>query len=185
MVAGQLSRSCLSGIVSAAETLTMAFRRGNKLLLCGNGGSAADCQHLASEFVNRLSASFERPALPALALTTDTSVLTASANDYGYERVFARQVEALGRAGDVLMCISTSGSSPNVLRAAIEARARGLEVVALTGSASQLDGHALLSIRVPSANTQVVQQAFLTIEHAICDLVERSLYGSGEVPADR
>src|SRR5262245_3987218 len=117
-------------IARGAAVIAESFRRGGKLMLCGNGGSAADCQHVAAEFVNRLSKDRERRALPALALTTDTSCLTAYANDYGFDGVYARQVEAFGRPGDVLMTISTSGSSPSVLAAANVARTRGIAVVA-------------------------------------------------------
>lgn len=163
-------------IARAASTITEAFRAGGKVLLCGNGGSAADCQHLAAEFVNRLSRDRHRHALPALALTTDTSCLTACANDYGFEGVFARQVEAFGRPGDVLVAISTSGSSPNVLAAADAARTRGMAVVALLGKSGQLAATADVAIQVPSFDTQLIQQAHLAVEHLICELVERALF---------
>jgi phosphoheptose isomerase len=163
-------------IVRGAEVIADSFRRGGKLLLCGNGGSAADCQHVAAEFVNRLTRDRERVALPALALTTDTSYLTAYANDCGFEGVYARQVEAFGRAGDVLLAISTSGSSPNVLAAANVARARGITVVALLGDTGPLAGLADVAIQVPSRDTQLVQQVHLAVEHLICELVERALF---------
>jgi D-sedoheptulose 7-phosphate isomerase len=165
-----------SDIARAAAVITESFRRGGKLLLCGNGGSAADCQHIAAEFVNRLSKDRERRALPALALTTDTSCLTAYGNDYGFEGVYARQVEAFGTAGDVLLAISTSGSSPNVLAAADVARARGMTVVALLGETGRLDGAADVAIKVPSRDTQLIQQVHLAVEHLICELVERALF---------
>ena len=163
-------------IVRGAEVIADSFRRGGKLLLCGNGGSAADCQHVAAEFVNRLTRDRERVALPALALTTDTSYLTAYANDCGFDGVYARQVEAFGRTGDVLLAISTSGSSPNVLAAAHVARARGLAVVALLGDTGQLAGIADVAIQVPSRDTQLIQQVHLAVEHLICELVERALF---------
>jgi D-sedoheptulose 7-phosphate isomerase len=163
-------------IVRAASVIAESFRRGGKLLLCGNGGSAADCQHVAAEFVNRLSKDRERRALPALALTTDTSCLTAYANDYGFNGVYARQVEAFGTSGDVLLAISTSGSSPNVLAAVDAARARGIAVVALLGEAGRLADAADVAIRVPSRDTQLIQQVHLAVEHLICELVERSLF---------
>ena len=163
-------------IVRGAEAIADSFRRGGKLLLCGNGGSAADCQHVAAEFVNRLTKDRERVALPALALTTDTSYLTAYANDCGFDGVYARQVEAFGRTGDVLLAISTSGSSPNVLAAAHVARARGLAVVALLGDTGELAGIADVAIQVPSRDTQLIQQVHLAVEHLICELVERALF---------
>jgi len=163
-------------IARAAAIIAESFQRGGKLLLCGNGGSAADCQHVAAELVNRLSKDRERRALPALALTTDTSCLTAYANDYGFEGVYARQVEAFGTAGDVLLAISTSGSSPNVLAAADVARARGLSVVALLGETGRLAGAADVAIQVPSRDSQLIQQLHLAVEHMICELVERALF---------
>ena len=164
-------------IARAAEIIADSFRRGGKLLLCGNGGSAADCQHVAAEFVNRLTKDRERAALPAVALTTDTSYLTAYANDHGFEGVYARQIEALGRAGDALLAISTSGSSPNVLAAATLARTRGIAVVALLGDSGPLSTLADVAIQVPSRDTQLIQQVHLAVEHLICELVERALTG--------
>ena len=125
---------CATSILAAAELIAESFRTGGKLMLCGNGGSAADCQHLAAEFTSRLSADFVRPGLPATALTTDTSFLTAYANDFDFDGVFARQVQAIGRPGDVLIGISTSGRSKNVIRAFDVAQGMGLKTVALTGA---------------------------------------------------
>ena len=152
------------------------FRSGGKVLLCGNGGSAADCQHMATEFVSRLSKEFERPGLPAIALTTDTSFLTAFTNDCGFEGVFARQVQALGRPGDVLIGISTSGNSPNVIRAVEAARAAKMHIIALTGNSGRLTGIVDIAIAVPSDNTQHIQEAHLGIEHLLCYLIERHLF---------
>lgn len=163
-------------ILAAADRMISAFRAGHKLLLCGNGGSAADCQHMATELVSRLDARRERPALPAIALTTDTSLLTAYSNDSGFEGVFQRQVEALGAAGDVLMAISTSGNSANVLRAVEAAQARRVATIGLTGQGGKLAAMVDQSIVVPSGDTQRIQEAMLAIEHILCDLVETALF---------
>src|SRR5437870_10384753 len=169
---------CEDAILAAADLIAQSFRAGGKVLLCGNGGSAADCQHMATEFVSRLTKSFERPGLPAIALTTDTSFLTAFANDCGYDGVFERQVQALGRPGDVLIGISTSGNSPNVVRAVRYARTVGLRSVVLTGVGGQLRGMADVVISVPSKDTQHIQEVHLAVEHLICWLVERALFSS-------
>jgi len=163
-------------IRAAADLITATFRSGNKVLLCGNGGSAADCQHMAAEFVSRLTKDFERPALPAIALTTDTSFLTAFANDCGYDDVFARQVQALGKPGDLLIGISTSGNSPNVVRAMAAAKVAQMRALALTGDGGQLRRMADVVVAVPSANTQHIQEAHLVIEHILCELVENALF---------
>jgi len=168
--------NCLDSIVSAAELIADGFRSGGKILLCGNGGSAADCQHMAAEFVSILRRDFERPGLPAIALTTDTSFLTAYANDFGYDGIFARQVEALGKAGDLLVGISTSGNSLNVIRAVDSAHRVGMRTVALTGRGGKLPGMVNVAVAVPSADTQHIQEAHLAIEHVICELVERHLF---------
>ena len=156
------------------ETISRALRDGGKLLIAGNGGSAADAQHIAGEFTSRLM--FDRRPLAALALTTDTSGLTAIANDYGYEHVFTRQVMALGRPGDVLLGISTSGRSPNILRALETARGAGLICLGFAGQ----DGGAMrerceLFLEAPSTWTPVVQQIHITAAHVVCALVERAL----------
>jgi len=166
----------LDSVLRTATLIAECFRRGNKLLLCGNGGSAADAQHMAAEFVNRLSKEFERPGLPAIALTTDTSFLTSYANDYGYDGVFERQVRTLGRTGDVLIGISTSGSSKNVTRAVAAAREMGIETVGLIGEGGVLTSLVDCAVVVPSRDTQHVQETLLTTEHVICLLVERALY---------
>jgi D-sedoheptulose 7-phosphate isomerase len=168
---------CAPDIARAASLLVTTFRAGGKLLLCGNGGSAADCQHLAAEFMNTLTRPVVRPPLPAIALTTDTSLLTAVANDHGFEGVFARQVLAVGRAGDVLMAISTSGDSPNILRALEAARAAGLQTILLsgeTGGKARPLAHA--TVLVPSTDTQRIQEAHITVGHMLCHLVERALF---------
>ena len=167
---------CAPQIVDAARLVAVAFRDGKKLLLCGNGGSAADCQHMAAEFVSRLTKEVQRRALPAIALTTDTSFLTAFANDCGYEGVFERQVEALGERGDVLLGISTSGSSKNVVQAMKLAKQKGLKCIALMGEGGVMKELADVAIAVPSSQTQYIQESHLSIEHLICELVERELF---------
>jgi D-sedoheptulose 7-phosphate isomerase len=173
----EVAEKCLDAIVAAARTIAGALRAGGKLLLCGNGGSAADCSHVAGELVSRLSADYERPALPAIALTTDTSILTALSNDFGFEGVFARQVQALGRPGDVLLGISTSGTSPNIIRAVEAAREAQMHTVALTGSSGRLKDVVDIAIMVPSDSVQHIQEAHLSIEHILCYLVERAVFG--------
>lgn len=166
---------CASEIAAAASLIVETYRWGRKVLLCGNGGSAADAQHLAGELVARLGR--ERPALAAIALTVNSSLLTALVNDGDQERVFARQVEALGQRGDTLIAISTSGNSPNVNRAAQVARERGLNVVALAGkSGGELTGFADVSIIIPSDNTQRIQEGHIAVGHILCDLVEVALF---------
>ena len=158
-------------VVDAAAAITAALAAGGKLLAFGNGGSAADAQHLASEFVGRFQR--ERAAMAAIALTTDTSVVTSVANDYTFAWVFARQIEALGRAGDVALGISTSGSSPNVLTAIEAANARGLTTIALTGRDGGAIGKAAgIHINVDHASTARIQEVHRTVIHAICELVE-------------
>jgi D-sedoheptulose 7-phosphate isomerase len=186
-VLSQVCDSCVESVMAAAELIVSAFTNGDKLLLCGNGGSAADCQHMAAELTSRLSADFARPGLPAIALTTDTSFLTAYANDFEFEGVFARQVQALGKQGDVLLGISTSGTSKNVLRAVQRAKQMGIQVIGLTGKPCRtgfevgqsqcLADSANVAICVPSDNPQHIQEAHLAVEHIICHLVERALFG--------
>ena len=158
-------------IADAARILIEALRAGKKILVCGNGGSAADSQHIAAELVGRFKR--EREALPAVALTTDTSILTSLANDYAFERVFARQVEALGRKGDVLVLISTSGNSGNLNAAARAARAAGVSTLALLGrDGGSLKPEVDISVVVPSSDTARIQECQSTIYHILCDLVE-------------
>lgn len=167
---------CSDDIVRAAEAIAHTFAAGGKLLLCGNGGSAADCQHLAAEFVSRLRKDFERRALPALALTTDTSFITAYANDCGYDGVFARQIEALAQRGDVVVGISTSGSSSNIVRALKQASVSGCITIALVGDGGCLREIADITVSVPSTKTQYIQECHLSIEHLLCELVEEALF---------
>jgi len=172
-----VAERCAPAIVRAADVLVSSLHEGGKLLLCGNGGSAANCQHLAAEFVNTLTRPVVRPPLAAIALTTDTSLLTAAANDRGFEGVFARQVLALGRSGDVLIAITTSGDSPNILRALETARAAGLQTVLLGGeTGGKAKPLADVAILIPSADTQRIQEAHIAVGHVLCDLVERAIY---------
>ncbi len=165
-------------IQTAVKLLTECFKGGNKLLLCGNGGSAADCQHIATELMIRLSHNIKRPALPAIALTTDTSSLTAGGNDIGFENIFERSLEGLGNEGDVLLAISTSGNSENVLRAAIKAKLMGIKVISfLGGTAGKMKHLGDLQIIIPSSNIQRIQEGHITVAHIICELVEEELYG--------
>ena len=166
--------SRIAEIDAAGRLVWEALKSGNKILLCGNGGSAADAQHIAAELVGRYEQ--ERRAFPAISLTTDTSALTAVSNDYGYEGVFARQVEALAVAGDVLIAISTSGKSPNIVKAAEQARALGCRTIALTGcSGEPLAAHCDIAVVVPSNRTSRIQEAHITIGHLWCEMVDRAL----------
>lgn len=164
-------------LATVADLVTRRFAEGSKLLLFGNGGSAADAQHIAAEFVNRFV--IERPPLPAIALTTDTSALTSIANDYSYAEVFAKQVRALGRTGDVAMAFSTSGNSPSVLRAVKECRRLGVHTVALTGgTGGKLRGTVDHWLNVSaSRETARIQETHILIGHVICQLVDAALYG--------
>jgi D-sedoheptulose 7-phosphate isomerase len=172
-----LTTTCLDDVLAAAELLIEAFRAGHALLICGNGGSAADAQHLATEFVSALTLDHPRPAMRAIALTTDTSALTAIANDYGADQMFARQIEAIGSAGDALLAISTSGASPNILAAARAAGTAQMPVIALTGaSGGSLAPLADVAIKVPSTVTAHIQECHLAIEQLLALLAERALY---------
>jgi D-sedoheptulose 7-phosphate isomerase len=159
----------------ATSILIDAFKRGNKVLLFGNGGSAADAQHIAAEFVGRFS--FNRPALPALALSVNSSCVTAIGNDYGFDLVFSRQIEALARAGDVAIGITTSGNSPNVLRGMETAKKMGLHTIGMTGSKGQKLLQAVdYCVCVPSADTPRIQECHILVGHVISELVERAIF---------
>jgi len=169
---------CATTIDQAVGTLVEAFRAGHKILFCGNGGSAADSQHLATEFVIRLNPAIKRPGLPAIALSTDTSMLTAGANDLGYDNVFARAVEALGGEGDVLIGISTSGKSESVNNAIRQARKKKMKTIGLLGKDGGTTKRLVdIAIIVPSEDTQRIQEGHITIGHILCGLAERELYG--------
>jgi D-sedoheptulose 7-phosphate isomerase len=165
----------VSEIAAVADLAVATLRAGNKILLCGNGGSAADAQHIAAEFVVRFTVN--RPALPAIALTVDTSTLTACGNDFGFDQIFARQVQALGRPGDLLIGISTSGNSPNVLLALEAARTAGLFTVGLTGlTGGKMPLYCDHLLCAPSSRTQNIQEAHILIGHILCGLIEQSLF---------
>lgn len=169
--------TAVDSIEAAAQMLIDCYRAGGKVLLCGNGGSAADAQHLAAELISRLK--LERAAIPALALTTNTSLLTAIGNDYKYDLVFVRQVEAFGKAGDVLIAISTSGESENVIKAVEFSRVQGIKSIALTGAkGGRLAEKVDLAIKIPSDNVQRIQECHITVGHILCELIESALYGT-------
>ncbi len=173
--------SIIPAIVEAGELMAETLHNGGKILSCGNGGSAGEVQHFSAELLNRFE--MERPGLPAIALTTDSSTITAIANDYAYQDIFAKQVLALGAAADLLLAISTSGNSPNVVRAVDSAHERDMKVVALTGR----DGGAMLDaldatdveIRVPAERTARIQEVHLLVLHVLCDLIDSALFGNG------
>jgi D-sedoheptulose 7-phosphate isomerase len=169
-----VARDCSTAIFEAACLITACFRSGGKLLFFGNGGSAADAQHLAAEFVGRFVR--ERAGLPAIALTTDSSILTAVGNDYGFDRVFARQLEALGRAGDVAIGISTSGNSPNVLEGIKAAKRERLTTIGLSGKdGGMLAKEADLTITISSSSTARIQECHIAVGHLFCELTEEAL----------
>ena len=165
----------LDQIVQAATLVTNAYKNDKKTLLAGNGGSAADAQHIAGEFVSRFY--FDRPGLPSIALTTDTSVITAIGNDYGYEKLFSRQVQALGNTGDVFIGISTSGNSPNVIKALELCKEKGITTIGLTGiTGGKMNDLCDLCIKVPSPETPRIQEAHILIGHIICCIVEEEIF---------
>jgi D-sedoheptulose 7-phosphate isomerase len=172
-IAGEMTAT----IAAAAELICAALEKGNKLLVMGNGGSAADAQHMAAEIIGRFR--LERRGLPAIALTTDSSILTAIANDYGFDMVFRRQVEALASEGDVVMGITTSGSSPNVRNALLLAGEMGCRTIGLLGNnGGTIRACVEIDLTVPAADTPRIQEGHITIIHIICDLVEKRLFGS-------
>jgi D-sedoheptulose 7-phosphate isomerase len=170
------NQELLDQIVRACDTCTEAFRNGNKILLCGNGGSAADAQHISAELTGRFLK--DRPALYAEALHVNTSALTAIANDYGYEHIFARQVEAMGRKGDILIGLTTSGKSPNVIRAMESAQQQGMITIGMTGAlVGQLDSCSDILLSMPSSDTARIQELHLLIGHILCGFIEQELFG--------
>lgn len=169
--------AAVQNLNAMADVIGDALEAGNKVLIAGNGGSAADAQHIAGELLSRLF--FDRSPLPAIALTTDTSVLTAIGNDYGYEKIFERQVLGLGRPGDIFLGISTSGKSPNVMLALDAAKARGLVTIGFTGAAGgEMAAKCDHILKAPSAKTSIIQQIHIVAAHIVCALVEERLFGA-------
>lgn len=174
----KVAQECLESILAVSQMIVDTFEAGGKVMICGNGGSAADSQHMAGELVCMLNKAFERPGLPAISLSTDTSILTAHANDLGFEKIFKRQVDALGKAGDILIGITTSGSSPNILAAINSARAAKIRTIMLTGNSKKTKTLADVVLSVPSNNTQYIQESHIAIEHIICEIVEDHFFGT-------
>jgi len=173
----QIALICVESIQFCIDEIVHTFKNNGKLLICGNGGSAADAQHIAAEFVVRLSHHIQRPGLPAIALTTDTSLLTAAGNDLGFDQIFARQVEAIGREGDLLLGISTSGNSQNIISAMETSRKLGLRNIGLLGgNGGSIQNLCDVSIIIPSSNTQHIQEGHITVAHIICELVEHEMF---------
>ncbi|MBI3395052.1 MAG: D-sedoheptulose 7-phosphate isomerase [Spirochaetia bacterium] len=178
----KLIQTGIDNIVLAGEMTAACFQAGGKVLLCGNGGSAGDAQHIATEFSIRYRAKPERPSLPAISLATDSSAITACGNDFGFDKVFSRQVEGLGREGDVLIGITTSGNSPNVIEALRAARARKMHTIILTGGTggkifSEHRDMVDVAVRVPSDETARIQECHIMVGQIICAIVEKILYG--------
>lgn len=174
----QSDAQIVAAVTGAANACVASLRSGGKVLLAGNGGSAADAQHIAGEFVSRFM--FDRPGMAAVALTTDTSILTAIGNDYGYELLFARQVQALAKSGDVLIAYSTSGRSPNILNALQEARSAGMVTIGFTGNRGGPMGELCTHLlEVPSSDTPKIQEGHLVLGHILCGIVENAMFGPG------
>jgi len=168
---------CENDILKTAGIIVECIKKGNKIMLCGNGGSAADCQHMATEFMVRLSHDIKRPAIAALALTTDSSNMTAGGNDIGFENIFARNVEGLGNEGDILIGISTSGNSENIIKAFIKAKEKKIITVGLLGkNGGKLKSYCDYSVCVPSLNVQRIQENHIFIGHLLCEITERAIY---------
>lgn len=170
----KMAETMSAEIAAAATAIAEAFKAGRKLLLFGNGGSAADAQHIAAEFMNRFL--IERPPLPAIALTTDTSVLTSIANDYSFDEIFSKQVKALGKKGDVALGITTSGSSVNVLKALRAAKKLGMTTIALSGEGGKAASLSDIALQIPSRSTPRIQEAHIAVGHILCDLTDTILF---------
>ena len=175
-VLSEVKTNCMKDVEAIADIIVQCFLSGGKIMVCGNGGSAADSQHFAAEFVSAFARDLDRKALPAIALTVDSSIITAFSNDFSFEKVFARQVEAYGRPGDVLIALSTSGSSKNCLEAVILANQLGLKTVAFTQVGGQISKLADHAIEIPSTNTQHLQECHMVCYHIITELVEDTLF---------
>lgn len=175
MSAMNMDQALLTNLEAASRACIDCFQNGGKILLAGNGGSAADAQHIAGEFVSRFA--FDRPGLPAIALTTDTSIITAIGNDYGYEKLFARQIQAHARTGDVFICYSTSGKSANILHALDAAESHGMLSIGLTGNqGGTMRDYCDILLEVPSSDTPKIQEAHLVLGHILCGLVENAIF---------
>jgi D-sedoheptulose 7-phosphate isomerase len=170
----QMVETMTRDIIDAAQAIAHAFKTGRKILLFGNGGSAADSQHIAAEFMNRFQ--IERPPLPAIALTTDTSILTSISNDYAFEEVFSKQIKALGKKGDIAIGISTSGNSANVVKAFRIAKKLGMVTIALTSEGGKIGSNADIALAVPSKSIPRIQEAHITVGHILCDLTDTLLF---------
>jgi len=170
----QMVETMTRDILDAAQAIAHAFKTGRKILLFGNGGSAADCQHIAAEFMNRFL--IERPPLPAIALTTDTSILTSISNDYAFDEVFSKQIKALGKKGDIAIGISTSGNSANVIKGFRVAKKVGMVTIALTGEGGKIASNADIALAVPSKSIPRIQEAHIAIGHILCDLTDTFLF---------
>ncbi len=167
----------ISLVLRSAEAIVESFNSGGKLLIAGNGGSASDAQHMAAEFVNRFE--IERPPLPALALTTDTSNITSIGNDYSFDEIFSKQIKALGRSGDIFIAISTSGNSPNIIKAVEAAREIGIKVIGLTGKGGgELAPLSDILLNVETETTARIQEVHITVIHILCSLVDEMLFGN-------
>jgi len=173
----EFESACENQIIAAAELIAKAILGGKKILICGNGGSAADSQHFAAELVSSFSKNINRKAISAIALTTDSSILTAFSNDFSFEKVFARQVEAHGKSNDVLIVITTSGNSKNCLLATEQAKIMGLKTVALTSVGANISKEVNVSIEIPSTNTQHVQECHMVVYHILSEMLENTILG--------
>ena len=168
------SKDVMNSISRATDLIISAYKNGNKVLLAGNGGSAADAQHIAAEFVSRFL--YDRPGLPAIALTTDTSMLTAIGNDYGFEKLFSRQVQAQGMKGDIFIGISTSGNSKNIIKAVEESKACGIKSIVFCGEVGALKDMADITVAIPSKVTPYIQESHICVGHIVCALVEEAIF---------
>ena len=172
IVKAETLKNCKNDIIKAAKLIAKQLKQSKKILICGNGGSAADSMHLAAEFTNRFTKSINRPPLPAISLAADTAFITAHGNDFNFESIFSQQIEALGNDGDVLIAISTSGKSANIVKALKSANTKKMIKISLTGKNEELNNYSDITINIPSNNTQYIQESLITIEHLLIYLVE-------------
>ena len=172
IVKAETLKNCKNDIIKASKLIAKQLKRSKKILICGNGGSATDSMHLAAEFTNRFTKSINRPPLPAISLAADTAFITAHGNDFNFESIFSQQIEALGNDGDVLIAISTSGKSANIVKALKSANTKKMIKISLTGKNEELNNYSDITINIPSNNTQYIQESLITIEHLLIYLVE-------------